>query len=469
MLICGAGPVTRELLKRLGDAWEVTLLDRSEQRLAKAAAFYAGELVAQSGDPTSPVALEQADLAGQDYVLALTDTDADNHAVAQSAVDAGVPQVAALVWEADQQDSLNAMGVRTLLASAVLAREIHHFLDNPEVRVTPLTLGKGAVMEVEAKARLDLAGQRVRRLHGRDWRLVGIVRQGGLLLPQRDTVVETGDRLIFLGKPDIFGSFCGSLDCSAGHFPQSFGQDLLIALRPQPKGDYGPVLEEGLHWALNAKIASTKVICREDQCEIDYYLSQWPAASQVEVRTTRGSVMDLARAVCQESSVGLVLLNKLEPTFLKSLGKATLMNLSDSLGAPLLLAGHTMPYQRILVPFNGRPRSEAGLGVALELAEQQGSEITLGVVREPSFIRGGGESSWLESLRQRAKEVMHQHKVNLRIKELSGNPVKEISAMSSQYDLVVVGGSSEGRGLLAPNVGEQLAQKATCSVLVVTG
>lgn len=468
MLICGAGPVTRELLKRLNRGWELTLVDKSAEQLEECADLYAGEAVTLAGDPASPVVLARANLPDQHYVLALGWWDQDNYAVARAAVKAGVKQVAALVREAHQQARFSQLGVRTLLGSAVLAREFHHFLDNPELRVSPLTLGKGAVMEIEVTARLDLEGKQVSRLHGRDWRLVGIVRQGELLLPRRDTQVATGDRLVFLGRPDIFGSFCGALECSLGHFPQNYGQELLIALRPQARGDFGAVLEEGLHWALNAKIARTTIVCREDQCDINEHLAQWPAAIQVEVLTTRGSVMDAARAVCRESSVGLVVLNKLEAKFLKTLGKATLMNLSETLGAPLLLAGHTMPYNSILVPFNGRPRSEAGLDVALDLAEQQGGEITLAVVREPAFIRGGGEDQWLESLHARAREVMHQHKVHLNLMEFDGNPVKELSAHSAEYDLMVVGGSAEGRGLLAPNVGEQLAQRAACSVLVVT-
>ena len=60
-IIVGAGGATRELLRRLGDSWTVTVIDVSEEQLQKLRETEGAHTVA--GDGTSRLTLQRAGLA----------------------------------------------------------------------------------------------------------------------------------------------------------------------------------------------------------------------------------------------------------------------------------------------------------------------------------------------------------------------------------------------------------------------
>ena len=467
MLICGAGSLTQELLKRLGELWEVSLVDGDQARLDLAAATFPNTLATVLGDPSSPVVLERAGLARQDYVLALDQDDEVNLAVGVAARQAGVKQVLAVFYQAENHPRFEKHSIQSLLASAALARDIHRFLEDPEMRVTPLNLGRGAVMEVEAARYHHLVGRRTALVRGEGWRLAALFRRDQLLLPDQRTRVLADDRLVLVGRQDMFSQVCQELECQIQGFPRAHGQAMLLLLWPDAKVDHAALVHEGLYWVQNTVIERTMVLCRRGACRGERELAQWPATAPARLEKVEGSISERARQLSGQESIGLVMTNKFEPSFLGSLGKAPLLNLAESLGCPLLLAGGGTPCQSILVPFNAQPRAEAALEVAVDLARQVGAGITLASVEEPDFINGAQQSSWLEGVRTRARELAHLYKLDWELKEMAGNPVREIAAISDQYDLMVVGGSSQGGGLFRPNLAEHLAQKAACSVLVL--
>lgn len=468
IMICGAGLVVCELLKRLGDSWRVVLVAKDRQELERAAALFPHVIGAWAEDPSSRVALEQAGLGDMDYLLAASAEDEVNLACAAAGAEAEVRHVLALYSESRHEPQFAELqGVMAMLASASLAREVHRYLEDPQARVTPLALGGGAVMEVQASGVPQVVGRRASRVRGPDWRLCGLIRGGRLLLPEGMTRIGEDDRLVILGQPDLFSDICSELSCSLPGFPRVLGQSLLVVLSPEAASQAAMVISEGLHWALNTHLHSTTILCEKSACQIQEQLNQWPAASKVAVEAVEGSIWRTAREMCPQEDVGLVVAARPEPGLLSGLTGGGLLSLANSLRRPLLLAVGTMPYKRVLVPFNGRPRAESALEAACDLARQMGAEVHLAMVAEPEFFRGEGKDDWLEQTRDRARELAHAQKMDLKELALAGNPIKEIVAISGEFDLLVVGGAPKGRGFLAPNVGEHLARKSACSVLVI--
>lgn len=468
IMICGAGRVVRELLKRLGESWRVVLVAKDQEELDRTAALFPHVTGAFAEDPSSPVALEQAGLKDMDYLLAAGEDDEANLASAAAGAQAGVRHVLALYNESRREPQFAELeGVVSLLASAALARQIHRYLEDPEARVIPLSLGRGAVMELEAAGLPRVVGRRAALVRGPKWRLVGLIREGRLMLPDGTTRVREEDRLVVLGQADLFSDVCSELDCTMPGFPRALGQRLLLALAPEAAARHAALVSEALYWALNARLDATTILCDESACDIQEQLDNWPAASKVTVETVAGDVWRRVRELCAGDDVGLVVGARPEPGILAGLTGGGLFSLAASLGRPLLFAGGTMPYGRILVPFNAKPRSEAALNDACDLARQMGAEVHLAMVAEPEFLRGEGRQGWLDQVRDRARQEAHAQKLDLKELVLEGNPVKEVSAVSGEFDLMVLGGSARGRGLLAPNVGEHLARRAECSVLLV--
>jgi nucleotide-binding universal stress UspA family protein len=129
----------------------------------------------------------------------------------------------------------------------------------------------------------------------------------------------------------------------------------------------------------------------------------------------------------------------------------------------------THPYENILVPFNGTEASSRALAVAVDLARQLGACVTAGVVEEPEFLHEErpDEPTWLEGILDQVRERTRIHKIQVHEEVRRGNPVKELTAVAADYNLMVIGSTTQDKDLFAPHVGELLARKAPCSVLII--
>lgn len=467
VLICGVGKITRHLLKRLGENWHVTVVDKLEERLNQLISADYNVERASVGDASSPVVLDDLELTNFDYVLALTDNDKVNLAATRYAKDRGVIHTMALVNEHENQHKFDEVGVRTVLGSTLIAGNIYHYLQDPRINVTPLALGPSEIMEVDVSHHFRMVGKEASTLIKKDWKLVAIFRKRELIFPEPDTFIEADDRLVIVGKPDIFKPVCDLLECGHPHFPLAYGPGLMLAMAPGK--DHGPLIKESMHLAQNTKVQHLIALCSEQESSVQDELSSWAQSIDIRIEKVEDDVLRHVREVSARENCGLVVVHPFEASFFKALARPTLVFLAHSLSCPLLVGRHTHPYERILVPFNGTPKAELGLEVAIDLALQLDSEVAVVIVEEPDFITGGQDAKgWVESTVERAREIVHIHKINLQEIIRKGNPVKEIVEVAKDFNLLIMGSKSKEKTLFTPHVGELLAQEVPCSVLIVT-
>ncbi len=473
VLLCGAGMLSQELLKRLGETWSVTLLDVSEQKLLDFSKIFASVQRVVAGEASSPVILDRADLAGHDYVLALTEDDEVNLAVCAFAREREVRHILAQVLDAENLPRFHKLDVRVLTPTLQQARELYHYLVDPRVRITPIAMGQGEIMEVDVLPSHWFAGKRLEVLIGHNWRVVAVLREGWLQSARPDMTVVAGDRLVILGAPDMLRPVCTLLDCAQPRFPMTYGRGLLLALPAKHERELGEVLDECLYVAQSLKTGHLEVRCEKACALVDERLGAWSQSLRVGTAVVQGRLSDTVKALCEDMSIGLVAMPSVESGFFETLGKAPLMELAHSLPCPLLLLKGRSAYRRLLVPCNGTPRAELALEIGMDLGKQLSAQVDVVVVREPGFLHGDRDDDqdgdWVERSLARARELSHVHKVKLGEFEREGNPVHEVVALATDYDLLVLGSTRREAGLFSPHVGEHLARKAPCSVLVVTG
>ena len=102
ILICGVGYIAEELLKRLGESWRVTLLDKDATSLRDVSARFVSVIRVLGGDASSPVVLQKAGLEDQDVVLALTRDGLLYESLVPFVLGAGgipLDDVAGVAWE----------------------------------------------------------------------------------------------------------------------------------------------------------------------------------------------------------------------------------------------------------------------------------------------------------------------------------------------------------------------------------
>jgi trk system potassium uptake protein TrkA len=467
LLVCGAGKVARHLLKRLGESWRVTLVDKSQDRLESLLPTFQTIQRILTGDASSPVVLDDAGVGDADYVVALTGDDRVNLAVCRYAKERGVKNILALVNDQEDQPKFEELAVRTVRGNVLIAGEIHHDLQDPRINVLPLNLGQGEVMEVDTSNHLQIVGARAAELSDPDWRLVALFRDQRLLFPDDDTMIEASDRLVIVGRPNVYKPVCALFKCGRPHFPLAYGQGLLLGLLPgkDPEG----IIRESVHLAQNTKLRSITVLCSESEKDALGPLSDWSHTLDIQVQSAGADLPGQMLEMASTNNFGLVAIEPFEASFLTALARPPLVSLAHSLSRPLLIARHTTPYRRILVPFNASAGAGLGLEIAVDLARQLQAEVAVAVVEEPEVVQGQEGDTWLQSVVKRTREMGHIHKVHFEEIVRRGNPVKEIVELAKDFNLMVMGSTTQKRGLFSPHVGELIAQRAPCSVLIVTG
>ena len=470
ILICGAGNVADEVLKRLSDQWQVTLIDKTEARLGDFSKQFVSVVQVISGDASSPVVLEEAAIEDQDYVLALTEDDRINLAVASRAVEKNVKNVISLVHHSERLAEFTSLGIWTVPLTSFIARMIYRYLQDPRMNVLPVGQGQAELLEIEISPSFMAAGKALRDFQKPDRQIVGLVREDQLLFPDPHTTLMAKDRLLILGKPDLLKDVCSELECTRPNFPLMYGQEVVLAIPFVEDLDGRKLLNEGIYLAHNTKTHRMFVLCEKGACRFREDVERWSESLDIEVRESEERATDQIRDICARQNVGVVVLPPMKGSFFKSLKKPTLISLAHSLPCPLLIGRGSNPYESILVPFDGSTKAERSLEVAIDLSQQLRAKLTVVVVEEPAFLHveepeneNGAKQIW-----ERIRHMAHVHKVDIEEKTMAGNPVREISETAKQFGLMVIASSSQDKELLSPHVGESLIQQVPCSVLIVT-
>ncbi len=141
----------------------------------------------------------------------------------------------------------------------------------------------------------------------------------------------------------------------------------------------------------------------------------------------------------------------------------------------------SLPYQRILVPFDGSPGSTKALRRALLVAQQQKAAVTALSVDEhtPRYAKGVGEVEETESLREqyfadlqtKAQSLAGELGMALKTATAVGHAAQSILqyAREQRADLIAIGhsGHSGVWGTLLGSTTARVVDQAGCDVLVV--
>ncbi len=466
-IICGAGKYTKDLLGRLGENWDITLIDPSSSRLQELG--NRNPVVGRTieGDASSPVVLEDAGVAEAGFVLALTDNDKVNLAVCRFAKDNEVLHILALVNDPDREPAFAELEVRAMLPAFMVGRNIYHYLLDPRINITSVAHGAGEVVEVDVSTNNWIVGLSVASFENPEWRVAALHRDGELLYPDINTDIREGDRLILIGKRDFFRGVCSLMECTHLPFPLTFGQGILLVVDTKDGDNLDKTIGEVMYLAPNTRADHVTVMRPEGRTEVEEKLRSW--SKRVEVRTCVSGDKPLhsITEVCKGESIGLIVIRPFEKSFFKSLAKAEILSLAHSVPSPLLISRHTNPYKKILVPFNGSEIFTHALETALDLADQLAGEVDVAYVREPDFIHTEEDGVSAEAAFKRVREISHIHKTRIGEVSLSGNPVRELTTLAKEYNLMVMGSASDEKELFTPHVGELIVEKAPCSTLIL--
>jgi trk system potassium uptake protein len=205
VVITGGGAVGRHLAADLqGRDHDVTLIEQDPGVVEKAKEWAPGVEILL-GDGCEPWVLEKANLASADVVVAATGDDEDNLVTSLLAKqEFAVPRVLARVnhpkneWLFNEQWGVDAAVspphiLTAMVEEAVTVGDLVRLirLEGGDISIVEMTLPEGSSSVGKAIYELRLPT---------DAAIVGILREGHVVIPQPETVLSAGDEVIALAS-----------------------------------------------------------------------------------------------------------------------------------------------------------------------------------------------------------------------------------------------------------------------------
>jgi Trk K+ transport system NAD-binding subunit/nucleotide-binding universal stress UspA family protein len=472
-IICGAGRITDELLKRAGANWEITLIEKDAAKLAPFSTRFPNIVRIMSEDASSPVVLDKAGLSSQDGILAMTNDDAVNLAIVRFAKQADIKTVLAVVRDPEQLPAFQELGVWTVSMAADAARKAYQFVKDPRIRIIDLGEGEGELLELavgkQELARLeDIAATAASNPH---WRIAGIIRNNRLLFPEQQTSLKQEDRLLILGKDDLYNAFSRHLEGSRLHFPRTYGQRMVLGLADsRSPEDTTELINEAFYLAQGTHIEKITALCGNPESDMHEALSRWSESLEIEIIENKGPVEKTAVHTAASKDAGIVILPFKKHSLAGTFFNGGISALAARLPCPLLSAKMTDPYEHLMVPFNGSLACQRALEITMDLAQQLEAEVSVIIVAEPAYLKGkpSGPDPWEQQMVQQVRDLARVHDTQVQEIVRRGNPVKEIATAAADCQLLVLAGNDGHTGFFSIQTADMILNRVSCSVLLVS-
>ncbi len=469
VLIAGAGKKAREILERLGESWEVTLVDLYEERMDHLRKTFHQVVRTSKGDASSAVTLKGAGIGENDFVVAVTNRDEINLEVCKLAKEWGIKNVISLANDSRSLKKFEKGSIRATCSSLLVAREVQMYLEHPHLSVTTIADGRGEIMEIEVTRNSPVVGKKVGEIGTKNWMVAALYREGEELIIHHDhgTPIREGDRVTVVGREDLYHAIYHLFKLDLPSFPMRYGQNVISYVDDKKTMDV--ILPEARYLVKNTMAQKICILASKEMKEKAFEIIEESEENiEVEIRTLEKNGEDAVISASTEESVGCVLIPPVTTGFIgKIFGQERIIPMAARLGAPLLIAKGSAPYSRILVPYDGSKMSSLALEVANDISRQVKGTISVVVVAEPAFISGKESTGWLEETMNHAREIAQIYRIPINLVGLEGNVVKEMERLGGEHDLMVLGVSGEAVPLLKPKVNELIAARCPCSVLAV--
>jgi Trk K+ transport system NAD-binding subunit len=462
-IIVGARGGIRELLQRLSEHWDVTVIDRDPERLARLAATR--NLTAITGDGSSRIVLERAGLESADAVIAATGDDEVNLEVCRIAHGAGVSHIAAVGADAGRLADYRTAGVNAFVPDMLTARGLERLLEPRRIGSATFAGGKAEALEFRIAEDSPLQGMAVRDLHSESYLVAAVLRDGELIVPHGATLFEPGDLVTVVGATAEFPRIVTTFTSAAPRFPLDFGKNVLAVVTDpnRPEG----VVAEAFHLTRNSAAEGLVVLhgAPESSAAIEEAVRRVTPGVEATVVSVPGRVLANVAGAIDEHGVGVVVIEAVPRP--SSRRAARLVRLVVRWGRPVLLARGTHPHGRIVVPVRQSPGALAAGRAALDLAAYGKAALTGVAMVSPAFVAGSDDRDRARRALGRLREEGAMLEAPVRRLVRQGNPVRQIAEVAAEADLLVMGMPQRRPTLFTTGTIPHLVARTACSFLLV--
>jgi Trk K+ transport system NAD-binding subunit/nucleotide-binding universal stress UspA family protein len=453
LIVVGAGPTGLGVVERTGRIIAVTLIDKDPRRLEALGSLEGATLL--MGDATSALVLRSAGVDEAYALIAATSDDTTNIEAARLAVALGVPEVLCRISDPARADAVMALGAQPVTADMAMAGALTARLPGVVVTTSEVGLGHGEILQVRVMPGSLVVGRPLSEVATREYLVGAIYRDGELLVPHGDTRVEAGDQVLLVGAPETLRAIADYFRLGAAQFPRQFGRSVVWW---DPKGGEEALEEAAWLREVAGMERFHRVVPYGTPIAPD---GAWP--TPVPLGPSGRELMDPVLA----HHPAVLVIPAPVPRLVGYDRTTALRALYDRARSPLLISRGTHPYRSILVPMGATETSFRGLELAVDIARMVGARITVMHATQPRFLGGSLGAEQSEQVMSHVEDVARLYGLEVALRTVEGNPVKEVVAEAARHQLVVAARRRpQPDTYFRPDVGLRIALRAPCSVVL---
>ena len=360
-IVVGAGGTTRELLRRLGELWDVVVVEADEARLSLAEGIREFESVI--GDGSSALVLRRAGLTTPMHWWRPPRTTRSISRSCRIAQEAGVLRVIGVAADPERLADYRALDVEVFAPDSLTARNVEVMLEPRRIASTTFAEGKAEAIEFRISPDAPVRGKRLIDLHAETWVIAAVLREGELIIPHGSTTLQAGDRVTVVGAAADFAAIVKTFTSGESNFPLNFGRKVAVAL--ENRGDLDGTVGEAISLVRNSQAVGLVVVTRPRErtgrCQgrrtrvALEKLVTMADGIDVEFRPSKPGSTPPCWQLAAEESIGTIVVPA--PEGGEVLGRrrtAKALNAFGVAGVPLLLSRGRHPYSSILPPAAAR-------------------------------------------------------------------------------------------------------------------
>ena len=441
-VIIGVGNVGRDLLGKLSKECEVLCIDPApdaEERAKK----IREDVQVLTGDATSRLVLEQAEVNDASSVLITTTTEKVNVEVATVLMNNFQPRRVISVGITTQGiKRLEELGVEVVNIFVTTASSFQYMLEQKTKAAHSIGLEKNEILEVEVHPNSRLANKRMSTLAPIRWRIGIIYREGNIIVPRWDTVLKPKDRIVILGDPATLKTVSEILTFNFEKFPLEYGSRVIVYLEGKEDERFFAELD----YVFSVFPLEKVVVLYSDAAQARREeFGRLIKTDQIKEREEKHSGQPLFSAletVVKEGKgeYGFIILARdaVDRLVFPYRKKRFFRRLSSLAACPILIAGGTAPYEKIATPCAEESHSQHALETALEISSSLNNEVSALLVQPSKYIASDEDLSEFDAVKKTISEMSFMYKVNVSTPVLQGNPVKAVLNVLKEYNLLVV-------------------------------
>jgi trk system potassium uptake protein TrkA len=208
IMVVGATRIGMHLSRLLEKEVNIVVIDENEERCNMASERLLSSLVIHGSGTDDSVLLEEG-ISNVDAFLATTNSEETNILSCILAKQYGAKKTIALVDRPELKTTLEGMGIDIAVSPrlATVAGILQHVHRAEMLSLSVLHKGEARIVELKVTPHSKIAGKKLKRTHFPKNTLVGaIVRNGNVIIPRGDDMVNVGDSLIIFARTDTIPS-----------------------------------------------------------------------------------------------------------------------------------------------------------------------------------------------------------------------------------------------------------------------